>query len=430
MLIRHCGTESIGLLSGKNKCWPLPGFAVGSPPMAFCSLRATPLPRHASMTNRRERAMSVENNVNWVQEWLQERIIEDQIKHDREEQGFKDEEKAEEKDELIDRLAFSIYRGQDFAKFQFKPKEFLIDSMVHRGDTVMLIGSPKSGKSLFIKQMICSLTSAHQFLGKFPVNESTKVCYVQLEGEPADTQDRFVRLAKSCSLRWENLSVYYSSPLFLQDKNEVNKFIKMVELGANHDVIILDGLYLCFSGSLSDDTVVRQLIGNLRVIKNYFNATLILVHHTHKVRFNQDGEAIAEGDEAVFGSQFLRAWPDHIFHLSVQKNSDIRHLQCSTQRSGMIETDIKMKLVQPDPLYFETLDEIPKGVVMENWKEKILAYIDGTIAKRAHGFEIRNAIGIPNSTFYRAIGDMILNKILFKEGEGKNSVYYNTRINK
>lgn len=368
----------------------------------------------------------MDGNSNWVQDWLQEKLIEEQIKRDRESQGFTDLDSSIEdiKDESIERLAFSIYRGQDFKDFKFKPKEFLVDNMIHRGDTVMVIGSPKSGKSLFIKQLICSLTSAHEFLGKFQVHSPTKVCYIQLEGEPADTQDRFNRLSKTNNLLWENLSIYYSEPLMLQDEHSTKNFIKTLELGSNHQVIILDGLYLSFSGSLSDDTVVRQVIGNMRRIKNHFGCTLILVHHTHKVRFNQNGEAIAEGDEAVFGSQFLRAWPDHIFHLSVQKNSDIRHLQCSTQRSGMIETDIKMKLIQPDPLYFETLDDIPKGTVMENWKRKILEYINGCCSKKAHGFEIKNAIGIPHSTFYRATGEMVLNRELFKDGVGKDAVYF------
>lgn len=372
-------------------------------------------------------------NLNWVKEMLQEKLIEEQIQRDREKQGFVDDITSSidtSEPQEIERLAFSIYRGQDFREFKFKPKEFIIENMVHRGDTVMVIGSPKSGKSLFIKQMICSLTSAHEFLGKFQVHSPTKVCYIQLEGEPLDTQDRFNRLSKTNPLTWENLSIYYSEPLMLHDDSETKDFIKMIELGGNHQVLIIDGLYLSFSGSLSDDTVVRKVIGNMRRIKNYFGCTLILVHHTHKVRFNQDGEAIAEGDEAVFGSQFLRAWPDHIFHLSVQKNSDIRHLQCSTQRSGMIETDIKMKLIHPDPLYFETLDEIPKGTVMENWKRKILEYLNNCTSQKAHGYEIKQAMGIPHATFYRAIKEMVLSKEIFKDGVGKDSVYFDIRVKK
>jgi hypothetical protein len=353
-------------------------------------------------------------NSEWVKEWLSAQL---ELKPN-------DPPKREElAPDVIERLAFSIYRGQDFMDFKFKPKEFLVDAMIHRGDTVMVIGSPKSGKSLLIKQLICSLTSAHQFLGKYTVSEPTKVCYVQLEGEPIDTQDRLMRMEKSCPLVRENLSIYYSEPLFLQDKKEAHEFIKMIEMGKNHDVIVIDGLYLIFSGSLSDDTIVRQLIGNMRIIKNHFNCTLILVHHTHKVKFDQDGGVITEGDSAIFGSQFLRAWPDHIFHLNTQKNSDIRELKCSTQRSGMIETDIKLKLNQPDPLFFETLDEIPKGIVLEKWEKSIQSYLFSRPEKSAHAFEIKNAINIPKSSFYHVIGMMIKEKKVQHTGVGKSAIY-------
>jgi hypothetical protein len=326
-------------------------------------------------------------------------------------------------EELIEKLAFSIYRGQDFKQFKFKPKEFLIDSLIHRGDDCLLIGSPKSGKSLFVKQMICSLTSAHPFLNKYAVARPTKVCYVQLEGRAEDTQDRLLRMEGTCPIMWDNLSIFYSSPLFLQDPSETKDFIKTVEIGGNHEVIVIDGLYLAFSGSLSDDDAVRKFLGNLRIIKNYFNATIIVVHHTHKVRFNDKGEVIFEGDSAVFGSQFLRAYPDHIFMLGVQKNSDVRELKCSTQRSGMIETDIKMKLIQPNPLHFETLDEVPTGTVKDNWKKKIMAYLNGAIIGGAHAFEIQHAMGIPKSTFYNVMGNLILDGQVFKDGDGKAALY-------
>jgi len=150
---------------------------------------------------------------------------------------------------------------------------------------------------------------------------------------------------------------------------------------------------------------------------------MIVVHHTHKVKFNQDGEVIFEGDNAVFGSQFLRAYPDHIFMIGVQKNSDIRELKCSTQRSGTIEADIKMKLVQPDPLYFDTLDEVPSGIVYDKWKEKILIYLKGTSTSSAHAGEIKKAIGIPRSSFYTVVAKMIEEKDIFKDGVGRSTMY-------
>lgn len=330
----------------------------------------------------------------------------------------------EVKEEVINRLPFGVYRGQDFMKFNFAPKEFLIDSLLNRGDSAFLVGSPKSGKSLLVKQMICSLTSGHPFLDKFEISRPSTVLYVQLEGEPQETKDRFEKMSKKVDMDSSKLTMFYSDPMRLESEEGLNDFYKDVDIaGDSFDCIIVDGLYLSFTGSLSDDECVRKMLGNLRRIKNKYNSTMIVVHHTHKTRFNQDGDLIIEGDEAIFGSQFLRAWPDHIMMIAHEKKSDLRHLTCVTQRSGSIEKDIKMRLVQPDPLYFETMDDVPDGIVLDTAKKSIISFLSNSIPNSARATEIINALGIPKSTFFYVSKELIRDKKLYKDGKGKGTLY-------
>jgi len=330
----------------------------------------------------------------------------------------------EVKEEVINRLPFGVYRGQDFMKFNFAPKEFLIDSLLNRGDSAFLVGSPKSGKSLLVKQMICSLTSGHPFLDKFEISRPSTVLYVQLEGEPQETKDRFEKMSKKVDMDSSKLTMFYSDPMRLESEEGLNDFYKDVDIaGDSFDCIIVDGLYLSFTGSLSDDECVRKMLGNLRRIKNKYNSTMIVVHHTHKTRFNQDGDLIVEGDEAIFGSQFLRAWPDHIMMIAHEKKSDLRHLTCVTQRSGSIEKDIKMRLVQPDPLYFETMDDVPDGIVLDTAKKSIISFLSNSIPNSARATEIINALGIPKSTFFYVSKELIRDKKLYKDGKGKGTLY-------
>jgi predicted ATP-dependent serine protease len=327
-------------------------------------------------------------------------------------------------EEKIDRLAFGVYRGQDFMKFEFAPKEFLIDGLVNRLDSVFLVGSPKSGKSLFVKQMICSLTSGHPFLEKYEISRPSTVLYVQLEGEAQETKDRFQRMCSKVELDSSKLTMFYSDPMRLETEEGLIDFYRAVDIASQHyDVIVIDGLYLSFNGSLSDDEAVRKVLGNLRRIKNRYHSTMIVVHHTHKTKLNQDGEVIMEGDEAIFGSQFLRAWPDHIMMITHDKKSDLRHLRCSTQRSGSIEKEIKMKLIQPDPLYFETMDEIPAGIVYDNAKVNILKFVSGSSPQSARATEIINGLEIPKSTFFFVIKELIRDKKIYKDGKGKGTLY-------
>lgn len=334
------------------------------------------------------------------------------------------EEITKTEEEIIKRLPFGVYRGEDFMKFNFAPKEFLIDSLLNRGDSAFLVGSPKSGKSLFVKQMICSLTSGHPFLEKFEISRPSTVLYVQLEGEAQETKDRFEKMCRKVELDSSKLTMFYSDPMRLESDAGLNDFYRDVDIaGTEFDVIIIDGLYLSFVGSLSDDECVRKTLGNLRRIKNRYNSTMIVVHHTHKTKFNQDGEVVVEGDEAIFGSQFLRAWPDHLMMIAHEKKSDLRHLTCITQRSGQIEKDIKMKLIQPDPLYFETLDEVPEGIVLETAKKSILSFLSGSIPPSARATEIMHATGIKKSTFFYVSKELIRDKKLYKDGKGKGTLY-------
>lgn len=327
-------------------------------------------------------------------------------------------------DEKIDRLPFGVYRGQDFMQFAFSPKEFLIDGLINRGDSVFLVGSPKSGKSLFVKQMICSLTSGHPFLNKFEISKPSSVLYVQLEGEAPETKDRFEKMKKKCDLDDTKLTMFYSDPMRLEIEEGLTDFYRAVDIaGTQYDVIIIDGLYLSFNGSLSDDEAVRKVLGNLRRIKNRYHSTMIVVHHTHKTKLNQDGEIIIEGDEAIFGSQFLRAWPDHIMMISHEKKSDLRILTCSTQRSGQIEKSVKMKLVQPDPLYFDTLDDVPEGIVLETAKKAIVSFLEGSIPCSARATEIINALQLPKSTFFYVSKELIRDKKIYKDGKGRGTLY-------
>lgn len=330
----------------------------------------------------------------------------------------------EKTEEIINRLPFGVYRGEDFMKFNFAPKEFLIDSLLNRGDSAFLVGSPKSGKSLFIKQMICSLTSGHPFLEKFEISRPSTVLYVQLEGEAQETKDRFEKMSKKVEMDNTKLTMFYSDPMRLESEAGLNDFYRDVDIaGSEFDVIVIDGLYLSFSGSLSDDECVRKTLGNLRRIKNKYNSTMIVVHHTHKTRFNQDGEIVTEGDEAIFGSQFLRAWPDHLMMISHEKKSDLRHLTCITQRSGQIEKDIKMRLIQPDPLYFETMDDVPEGIVLETTKRSIISFLESSIPCSARASEIIRALQIPKSTFFYVSKELIRDKKLYKDGRGKGTLY-------
>lgn len=254
---------------------------------------------------------------------------------------------------------FRIYKGEELFSLKFQKRPFLVDKLIREKDSIILVGDSKAGKSIFMFQLICSLTSQLPFLDKYDILRPLKVLYVQLEGELEDSYDRFERLKKSLDINSELFSLGYLPPLSLENLGVAKKLEADIRNVMIPDVLIIDPIYAACLGDLSNNDLVRRFLGNLRIIKQSLNTTLILVHHTSKLTFNSYGEPIDKGDKGLFGSTFFQAFPDHVLLLTLDRKSQIRTLTCKTQRSGDIEEEIHLKLIQPDPLYFQVTEEIP-----------------------------------------------------------------------
>lgn len=326
-----------------------------------------------------------------------------------------DEEREVKVQEKVGYDPFKIYSLVDLLNIEFPPKEPLINGIANVGDSIILCGTPKAGKSILMQQITASLSIGEPFLGTLEINRANKVMIVQMEGELSDTHDRFKRLNNAIKFNAENISVFFSGPMELDSIDfTMNLIYKLEKAMPKIDVLIFDPLYLMFSGgSLSDDTAIRKVIGSLRIIKTYFGCTLFVAHHTHKIKRDKEGNIISEGDEAMFGSQFLKAWPDHVMMLSYDQRNGTRVLACTTQRSGTVEKEIKLKLNEPDPLFFEEFIEYQQGMVLEFSQKRILEIMNN-FKRPLTAKEIYKPLNMPRSTFYGIIHSLMADQKIGK----------------
>ena len=318
---------------------------------------------------------------------------------------------------------FGSYHGQAFLDLELPKREWLVEGLIRELDSVILCGNEKSGKSLFIFQLIHALTSGQDFLDHYKVTRNYRIVYIQLEGELNDSQDRMKRMMKTQELHPENFLLMFYPPLEMQDNTYrigLQKTILDKWAGEKPDLIIFDPLYFCFTGSLSDDKVVRQFIGNLRSFKEVLDCAIILVHHTHKTKWTTDGFMIDEGDEALFGSKFFKAWADHILMFIYDKKRDLRVLSCNTQRSGSIVRECVLKLIEPDPLYFEiTTDHsiVLKDLAILDLLKKDL-HKDGMTRE-----DIQAHLAISPNLFYKSIKKPLAEGLIVKSTNRRPIVF-------
>jgi len=294
---------------------------------------------------------------------------------------------------------FGSYSGDEFLGLNLPKRKFLVDRILREKDSVMVIGGEKAGKSLLLQQLIFSLTNGETpFLDHYEIARECKVSLVAIEGELVDAQDRWKRMMRTLDFKRENFQLIFSEPLGLEREDNARRLTKTIEDFHTPDVLIFDPLYFCFNGSLSDDAIVRRFLGHIRVMKDRFNCAIIIVHHTHRIKFNpKTGKLVDEGDDAMFGSSALKWWPDHLLMFTFNKETMVRDFRCSTQRSGDILDHLQLKLVQPDPLYFSHLDseDMSNGLRIC----EILSHIPSGL----NANELCDRLNISKPTFYRDI---------------------------
>lgn len=317
---------------------------------------------------------------------------------------------------------FGFYSGKDFFKKQFESKEALIEQILHHKDCVILAGKPKAGKSIWLFQLICALTSGQPFMGEFKTKKKCKVLYIQLEGSLDDSQDRFRRMIQHLAFQEDNFSILFSPPLSMNSEPEMKKLIENIAAQMPEiDVIIIDPIYFAMTGSLSDDEAVRNFTGNLRVLQDRFGCAIILAHHFKKSRRDQGGNILVPDDDDVFGSVFFQAWITHQFLFDYDKVSKTRILQCNVQRSGKIAEKINLELIEPEPLYFKTIDNFPtKGICLAKFFRE-------NPGKRFKAADIRKAIKMEKSTFYREAQILQGEGLVKREMDGGEYVFFSAQ---
>lgn len=196
---------------------------------------------------------------------------------------------------------FGTLLGTEFLTKEIPKREWMIENLLKERDALLWVGQEKSGKTVLnFQAALCCLTTAHPFLDHFNIPKPRKVTYILLEGDLEESMDRVKRLAKSIDINPDNFVFMFLPRLQLHKKDGqygLWHMIKEIKKFACHEVVVIDPLYRSFSGSMSADEVTREVCANFDELKDSLGCALIIIHHTHKKKFDIKGNAIKEGDE-------------------------------------------------------------------------------------------------------------------------------------
>jgi len=261
---------------------------------------------------------------------------------------------TETTEEARDRLEKkNILTFNELMSLPTQENNYLIENLLWERQVVILLAREKVGKSVLSKHMACSLSSGEPFLNTFHVKRPLRVLYIQLEGDMYETNDRLKRMKMGVKVNPDNFFFMFKPRIYLDIEVEMMRLCAEIdEMDVRPDVIFIDPLYTAIKGSISKDDVASSLIGNLRLMQQRYRCSMMLVHHAHKPIRHKEGFFIDEGDDAIMGSSYLKNFANHVILLTKDKHG-VRTMGCTTQRNGDVFKDIKLEMIQPEPLMFK-----------------------------------------------------------------------------
>lgn len=193
----------------------------------------------------------------------------------------------------------------------------------------LVAGLPKTFKSTVVHDFAISIASGRPFLGKYPVLESGPVLLVQNENNEFILKDRTERIMKDrnlvgrveyevgnpiVGLRFqEDLPIYFINQQGFDLSNgdhrsQLEKTLKQLK----PVLVILDPLYLMFSGDLNSGEELNPVLNWLLSLKTTYNTSVMVIHH-----YNKGGsDKSRKGGTRMAGSVYLYGWIESAWYLT------------------------------------------------------------------------------------------------------------------
>ena len=322
-----------------------------------------------------------------------------------------------------------LYTVKELRSASFNEPEPLVDGLIARGETVLLVGRPKTGKSLLTEQCAICLSRGVPFLGR-SITRKQRVLLLDLENRPAVAQLRF---AKMCEPHEDDQNIVIYAPLSLIDNAltlEGEGFTELEQMVRDHkpDVLIIDTWRLLI-GPVDENKseVVLEGLRRLSRLRSLIaDITIILVHHLRK---QQNGNPVLLRDdpyswvESVSGHHALVGHVDCIWGLEREQVGRGEELIVF---GGVARSTASICIVLEHDPDQSLLFSVASG---DQALEAVFSDVEGGIwssAKRLRHFRFTDLVTAAKTTNKKAVAGMLRKALsqgaLFKLSDGSYSI--------
>ena len=202
-----------------------------------------------------------------------------------------------------------------------------IEGLLYEGETDVIAGRQKVGKSRLTQQMALCLATGDPFLG-MRVPKPVRVLMIDFENRPGPLSQRFRAMGGDVSGH-ERLRVWCARSLdsTLPDASpEGAALLRRLVEQAQPDVLIIDPWRLWLGG---DENDARDIVRGLRILSsvraNLPHLAIVVVHHVRKEKFDSPKRLLQDPSlwaDAVSGHHALMSHVDACYGLERQMAED------------------------------------------------------------------------------------------------------------
>jgi KaiC/GvpD/RAD55 family RecA-like ATPase len=223
-------------------------------------------------------------------------------------------------------LSYSLH---EFLAAQFPPPDHLVEGVIPRGGTVLIVALPHRLKSWFTTALAIGCTRAGMVLGKLEVKKPVRTLLVQVEDFPGQLQWRIGELLKTQAFNdceSENVRIIPRCGLNLPDEAWYQNLLREVQ-NFKADHVIMDVVRRIFRGDINSPKDTAAFLEQVDRLREATDVTTTLVHHENK----KDAEIMT----AAAGSYNLPGWANvmiqfkrktqegHVVHVEIEVDNKL-----------------------------------------------------------------------------------------------------------
>jgi RecA-family ATPase len=228
-----------------------------------------------------------------------------------------------------------------------------IRGLLYEGQIACCFGRQEIGKSYLWGQLGVAMAAGKDWgRGRLEIPEPREVTYLLSEGHEWDLGERLVPMYELYPEANDHFEYIIPDYIDFLDRNDAGvKELTTMVLDLKTEVLIIDSLYSCLSGSVDSarDMGRFKMSLNLLMSKNP-RLAVVLLHHEHRTRRDQQGDLLDERENAIAGSWVIQAMCDEMYQLTAptQDKDGNRHF---------IPTKHRSRLAKIEPFYIEIDEE-------------------------------------------------------------------------